>query len=180
MKTSAKTALALLASVLLPATAMAAAGQAEPWQIGLQDAASPVSEYIHWFHNMLLVIITVITLFVLALLIYVMVKFNAKAKCSELCGKDHAFMPIEVHVYSTNHKDIGTMYLIFAIYRHMLQRVRDRPRPDHDLLHGHAGHDRRLRQLVRAAHDRRAGHGVPAHEQHLVLAAAGGARSRCC
>jgi cytochrome c oxidase subunit 2 len=79
MKTSAKTALALLASVLLPATAMAAAGQAEPWQIGLQDAASPVSEYIHWFHNMLLVIITVITLFVLALLIYVMVKFNAKA-----------------------------------------------------------------------------------------------------
>ncbi len=55
MKTSAKTALALLASVLLPATAMAAAGQAEPWQIGLQDAASPVSEYIHWFHNMLLV-----------------------------------------------------------------------------------------------------------------------------
>ncbi len=79
MKTSAKTALALLASVLLPATAMAAAGQAEPWQIGLQDAASPVSEYIHWFHNMLLVIITVITLFVLALLIHVMVKFNAKA-----------------------------------------------------------------------------------------------------
>ena len=33
-------------------------------------------------------------------------------------------------------------------------------------------HDRRLRQLVRAADDRRAGHGVPAHEQHLLLAAA--------
>ncbi len=79
MKTSAKIALALLASVLLPATAMAAAGQAEPWQIGLQDAASPVAEYIHWFHNLLMVVITVITLFVLALLIYVMVKFNAKA-----------------------------------------------------------------------------------------------------
>ena len=46
-------------------------------------------------------------------------------------------------------------------------------RPDHDLLHGHAGDDRRLRQLVRAADDRRAGHGLPAHEQHLVLAAAG-------
>ena len=54
-----------------------------------------------------------------------------------------------------------------------LQRVRDRARPDHDLLHGHAGDDRRLRQLVRAADDRRARHGVPAHEQHLVLAAAG-------
>ena len=33
---------------------------------------------------------------------------------------------------------------------------------------GHAGDDRRLRQLVRAAHDRRAGHGVPAPEQHLA------------
>ena len=44
------------------------------------DSASPVSDYIHWFHNgLLLPIITVITLFVLALLIYVMVKFNAKA-----------------------------------------------------------------------------------------------------
>ena len=37
-------------------------------------------EGIHWFHNgLLLPIITVISLFVLALLIYVMVKFNAKA-----------------------------------------------------------------------------------------------------
>jgi len=79
MKTFAKFALALLASLALPAAAFAAAGQAEPWQMGLQDAASPVAEYIHWFHNFLLVLITVITLFVLALLIIVMVKFNAKA-----------------------------------------------------------------------------------------------------
>ena len=54
-----------------------------------------------------------------------------------------------------------------------VQRVRHRPRPHHGVLHGDAGHDRRLRQLVRAADDRRAGHGLPAHEQHLVLAAAG-------
>ena len=59
--------------------AYAELGQAVPWQLGLQDAASPVMENIHWFHNYLLLpIITVITLFVLALLIYVMVKFNAK------------------------------------------------------------------------------------------------------
>ena len=58
-----------------------------------------------------------------------------------------------------------------------LQRVRHRARPDHDLLHGHAGDDRRLRQLDRAADDRRARHGVPAHEQHLVLAAAGVVRA---
>ncbi len=41
---------------------------------------TPVADGIHWFHNgLLLPIITIITLFVLALLVYVMVKFNAKA-----------------------------------------------------------------------------------------------------
>ena len=107
-------------------------------------------------------------------------------------------------VYSTNHKDIGTMYLVFAIIagiigamfsvmmRAELQEpglgtglfgtdadphgqywnvVITRARPDHGLLRGHAGDDRRLRQLVRAADDRRAGHGLPAHEQHQLLAA---------
>ena len=55
-------------------------GHAVPWQMGLQPGVTPVAEYIHWFHNYLLLpIITVITLFVLGLLIYVMVKFNAKA-----------------------------------------------------------------------------------------------------
>lgn len=55
-------------------------GHAKPWQMGLQPAESPSMEGIHWFHNQLLLpIITVITLFVLALLIYVMVKFNSKA-----------------------------------------------------------------------------------------------------
>ena len=60
--------------------AQAAEGYAVPWQMGLQPGVTPVADGIHWFHNGLLMpIITVITLFVLALLIYVMVKFNAKA-----------------------------------------------------------------------------------------------------
>ncbi len=60
--------------------AMAQDGLAEPWQMGLQPGVTPVAEYIHWFHNgLLLPLITVITLFVLGLMIYVMVKFNAKA-----------------------------------------------------------------------------------------------------
>src|SRR5689334_4153800 len=55
-------------------------GHAVPWQMGLQPGVTPVAAYIHWFHNYLLLpIITVITLFVLGLLIYVMVRFNAKA-----------------------------------------------------------------------------------------------------
>ena len=60
-------------------TAWAAAGQPEPWQIGLQDAVTPVAEFIEWLHNFLLVIITVITLFVLGLMLYIFVRFNAKA-----------------------------------------------------------------------------------------------------
>ncbi len=60
--------------------AMAAAGRPEPWQFGLQDPVTPVAYAINWFHNgLLLPIITIISLFVLALLVYVMVKFNAKA-----------------------------------------------------------------------------------------------------
>jgi cytochrome c oxidase subunit II len=59
--------------------ASAATGQAEPWQVGLQDYVTPVGHYINWLHNWLLVLITAIAAFVLALLVYVMVKFNAKA-----------------------------------------------------------------------------------------------------
>ena len=98
---------------------------------------------------------------------------------------------------STNHKDIGTLYLIFAIvagiiggaisglmraelaepgiqYLEAWARISDGPGATLDqayhlwnvlitahglimgLLHGHAGNDRRLWQLVRADHDRRA------------------------
>ncbi len=59
--------------------AFAGVGQPSPWQLGLQDAASPVMVDITWFHDFLLWIITGITLFVLALLLIVMVRFNARA-----------------------------------------------------------------------------------------------------
>jgi len=49
-----------------------------PWEIAMQPAASPVREHIDALHNELLVIITLIALFVLGLLLYVMVRFNAK------------------------------------------------------------------------------------------------------
>src|SRR5262245_11742460 len=60
-------------------SAFAELGQPAPWEYTMQQSGSPVMDNIHWFHNWLLVIITVITLFVLALLITVMVKFNARA-----------------------------------------------------------------------------------------------------
>jgi cytochrome c oxidase subunit 2 len=60
-------------------TASAELGQPAPWEWTLQESASPVMDYIIWFHNWLFVTITLITLFVLGLLIAVVVKFNAKA-----------------------------------------------------------------------------------------------------
>ena len=61
------------------ATALAAPGQPSSWALGLQEAASPVMADITWFHNFLLVLITAITVFVLALLLIVMIRFNARA-----------------------------------------------------------------------------------------------------
>ena len=60
-------------------SAFAEMGQPAPWEHTLQEAATPVMENIIWFHNFMLVLITVITLFVLALLVIVVVKFNARA-----------------------------------------------------------------------------------------------------
>jgi cytochrome c oxidase subunit 2 len=51
-------------------------GQPGPWQLGLQGAATPIAEQAHSFHNLLLVIIGAISLLVLGLLLWVMVRFN--------------------------------------------------------------------------------------------------------
>ena len=68
-----------LALLGLSSVAMAAPGQPEPWQFLFQDAVTPVADEIHWFNNMLLVIVTAITAFVLGLLLYVVVRFNSRA-----------------------------------------------------------------------------------------------------
>ena len=71
--------IALALAALAPAAAMAGMGQPSPWQIGFQQAASPIMENIHWFHDFLLIIITLITVFVLVLLLIVVLKFNSRA-----------------------------------------------------------------------------------------------------
>ena len=71
---------ALIGMVVLAGSASAAGlGQPDPWQMGLQQSASPIMERIASLHDALLWLITAISLFVLALLVYVAVKFNAKA-----------------------------------------------------------------------------------------------------
>jgi cytochrome c oxidase subunit 2 len=59
--------------------ALAGLGQPTPWQIGLQDAASPIMQDITAFHNFLLWMIAAISAFVLILLLIVIVRFNARA-----------------------------------------------------------------------------------------------------
>ena len=54
----------------------ASAGEPTPWQMGLQPAATPLMQSIDDLHDILLVIITLITLFVLGLLLYVMWRFR--------------------------------------------------------------------------------------------------------
>lgn len=53
-------------------------GAPTPWQVGLQGAASPVKEALVDFHNLLFYIITAICILVLALLVYVVLRFNDK------------------------------------------------------------------------------------------------------
>jgi cytochrome c oxidase subunit II len=54
-------------------------GQPHPKQLGFQQAATPVMEDIANFHDALLIVISVITVFVLALLLVCMVRFNRRA-----------------------------------------------------------------------------------------------------
>ncbi|HYE47150.1 MAG TPA: cytochrome c oxidase subunit II [Caulobacter sp.] len=55
-------------------------GQPTDGALGLQPAASPLKDHAHFFHDVILLpIITVISLFVLALLVWCVVRYNKKA-----------------------------------------------------------------------------------------------------
>jgi cytochrome c oxidase subunit 2 len=69
----------VVTGVTVLAGGAALAAQPQPWQLGLQPAATPVMSDIVWFHDFLLWLIAAVTLFVLVLLVVVMVRFNARA-----------------------------------------------------------------------------------------------------
>src|SRR5277367_4045469 len=75
------TAIVLAASAVLASAGVALAqlGQPAPWQMDLQEAATPVMAQIAGFHYFLLWVIAAISVFVLALLLIVIVRFNARA-----------------------------------------------------------------------------------------------------
>lgn len=61
------------------ATWAAGTGQPEPWQIAMQMPVTPIARELHSFHTLLVWLITIITVFVAALLVYCMVRFNERA-----------------------------------------------------------------------------------------------------
>ncbi|MCC0031470.1 MAG: cytochrome c oxidase subunit II, partial [Brucellaceae bacterium] len=60
------------------APAVAYADQPRPWQIDLQDAASPIMAQVRWFEHYTLWFIVPITILVMVLLLVVMVRFSEK------------------------------------------------------------------------------------------------------
>jgi cytochrome c oxidase subunit II len=71
--------LALAVVGVVAIAAVAGAAEPKPWEIGFQPPATPVKDRLTAFHDDLLMpIITVITVFVLGLLVYVMWRFNQR------------------------------------------------------------------------------------------------------
>lgn len=88
------TTFASLAALALSGPAFAADGQPSDWQLGFQKAATPIMEQITNFHTYVTIIITVIALFVLGLMIYVMSRFNEKR--NPLPSRTSHHTPLEI------------------------------------------------------------------------------------
>ena len=69
---------AVASSLATSLAGVAGADQPRDWQMGFQPAASTTMERIADFHNLLLVVTTLIAVFVLLLLIYVMYRFSER------------------------------------------------------------------------------------------------------
>ena len=69
---------AALAQAVGPDTPAAVGGQPTAWQLNFQPAASPVAERIEDLHDLLLFITVAISVFVLALLAYVCIRYRAE------------------------------------------------------------------------------------------------------
>jgi len=66
----------------------------QPWQMNFRPSATPVMDDIVDFHNLLLVIEVLIVLFVLGLMVYICVKFNAKANPVPSKTTHNAFLEV--------------------------------------------------------------------------------------
>jgi cytochrome c oxidase subunit 2 len=87
-------ALVLAAGLFVMASGAHATGMAQPGQMGFQEAVTPVMEDIESFHHFLLIIITAIVLFVTALLVYVMLRFNRKSNPTPSKTSHHTWLEV--------------------------------------------------------------------------------------
>jgi cytochrome c oxidase subunit II len=85
---------AACAALVCAGPALAGLGQPTPWQMDLQDSASPVMEQIASFHYFLLWVIAAISAFVLALLLIIIVRFNSRA--NPVPSRTTHYTPIEI------------------------------------------------------------------------------------
>ncbi len=87
-----------IASVAISYTMVCASGaqasKPEPWQMDLQPPAGSIAEMATDLHNILLIIITLISLFVLGLLVYVGVRFRASANPNPSKTSHHTVIEI--------------------------------------------------------------------------------------
>ena len=85
---------AALAVFLFSTNAWAELGQPRNWQLGFQEAATPIMRQLTLFHDFLLILCTVVTLFVLALLAYVALRFNENANPKPSTTSHHTLLEI--------------------------------------------------------------------------------------
>jgi len=87
-------AVAAVLAMLAPLAALAQVGMAKPWQLGMQEAVTPVMESTNAFHNFILVIITAIVVLVLVLLVICMVRFNHRANPTPARTTHHTLLEV--------------------------------------------------------------------------------------
>jgi cytochrome c oxidase subunit II len=84
----------LALGVGLTAALAAGTGQPDPWQMNMQVPVTEVARSIVSFHNWLVWLITAVSLFVLALLVIIIVKFNERANPTPSRTAHHTLLEV--------------------------------------------------------------------------------------
>jgi len=124
------------ATILTLPYALAAEGGVwapKPWEMGMQDAAGPVKARTMELHSLVLIIITVITLFVGGLLMWVMYRYNSKRNPSSSQNSHNTVLEIAWTVVPV------LILVIIAIPSFRLVYYQDRT-PDPDMTVKVTGH----------------------------------------
>ncbi|MBS0638794.1 MAG: cytochrome c oxidase subunit II [Acetobacteraceae bacterium] len=115
------------------AMAQGVVGAPKGWEMGMQPAFGPLKERAIELHNLVLVIITIITLFVGALLIWVMYRFNSRRNPNPSQNSHNTFLEIAWTVVPV------LILVIIAIPSFRLIYFQDRT-PDPDMTVKVTGH----------------------------------------